>query len=169
MENRCLEFIGQLKPNEHMFGGDLYNDIISFESKRKATAELIVDVKKLDRSMQSDLTYYTRFSNFASKVFQILRRMGIIPIYHTSLGVFIPFFKKSLMDSEGSKAVSSACKALLRNVHSYYASSFSKSDRTYFSFAIAAEYVKTFEASHEKFRVKDHHWLFFLNGELPTR
>jgi hypothetical protein len=55
LENRGLEFITQLKPEQHLTGGELYEDVITNETKRKATAELLVDVKKLDRAMQSEL------------------------------------------------------------------------------------------------------------------
>jgi hypothetical protein len=95
--------------------------------------------------------------------------MSAVTIYHTSLSAFIPLIKKSLLDTEGTKSVSSACKALLRNVSNYYASSFTRSDRAFFSFLIAAEYAKTFEPNNEKLKIKDIHWYFFLNGELHPK
>jgi hypothetical protein len=55
LENRGLEFVTQLKPDQHLGGGELYADVIANEAKRKATAELLVDAKKLDRAMQSEL------------------------------------------------------------------------------------------------------------------
>jgi hypothetical protein len=47
-------------------------------------------------------------------MFRTLRRMAIEVIYHTSLAAFVPLIKKSLMDTEGTKSVSAACKGKLR-------------------------------------------------------
>jgi hypothetical protein len=56
LELRGLEFITQLSPDAHMGGGELYDDILANELKRTATAEHIVEGKKLDRAMQSELS-----------------------------------------------------------------------------------------------------------------
>jgi hypothetical protein len=74
LENRGLEFVTQLKPEQHLNGGELYADVIANESKRKATAELIVDVKKLDRAMQSELGIsFILLSQLITRVFPYLR------------------------------------------------------------------------------------------------